>query len=321
MREQEVKSYKPLISVLVLTYNQAQFIESALSSVVAQVSNSYDLEILLTDDGSDDGTVDIIKRFIEHSPVGITFFEKAHQGVKSIAQNFLSMINTANGDFLAFLAGDDSYAEDRFRVQLETFFKNPRLQIIYTDGVNCLYGKLGNNCHPVSVIDLMKSADAKKVYNYLTTEAPVLFIQGVLAKSDFLRAIQPFDTDLIADDWVFNIKVFDALVSGASGFHFENITSFVRNIHGDNTSRNLAVHYERVSQVADRYCKNPRAIKAKFIGNATFSTLKGKNKKDTKIFLKKMMAYPEAILWFSKIALLNTLSYVKRRIIHRNVCR
>jgi glycosyltransferase involved in cell wall biosynthesis len=319
MLEREDKSKKPLISVLILTYNQAQFIEAALLSVVSQISSSYDLEILLTDDGSDDGTVDIIKSFSERSPVGITFFENKHQGVTAIAQNFLSMINIASGDFVAFLAGDDSYVEGRFEAQLKSFLENPSLQIIYTDGVNRIDGKFGEHCHPVPVIDLMESGDSKKVYNYLTTEAPILFIQGVLARLDFLRATQPFDTDLIADDWVFNIKIFDALVAGEGGFKFEHITSFVRNIHDDNTSRNLPVHYERVSQVADRYCKNPRAIKAKFIGNATFSALKGKNKKDTKIFLKKMMAYPEAIFWFSKIALLNTLSYVKRRIIHRNV--
>ena len=42
MLEREDKSKKPLISVLILTYNQAQFIEAALLSVVSQISSSYD---------------------------------------------------------------------------------------------------------------------------------------------------------------------------------------------------------------------------------------------------------------------------------------
>lgn len=286
--------------MLILTFNQAQFINQALQSVVEQRSSNYDLEIIVTDDGSSDGTVDVIERFVETSPVPIKFLAKTHQGVTAIANNFLSMINLADGDFIAFLAGDDSFSKNRFCSQLKKFEANPDLKISYSDGVNCIAGEFGQGCHSAETVELMSSGDAERVHKHLTSQAPVLFIQGVLARADFLRQIQPFDVDLIADDWVFNIKVFDALVTDGGDFDFEPSECFIRNIHGDNTSRNLVVHYERVRQVAERYCHNARLIKSRFVGQSLLSAIKKNRKGEFIFFVRETLCLPEALYWFAR---------------------
>lgn len=291
---------KPLISILVLTYNQAEYINAALSSIINQRSTEFDIEIIITDDGSSDGTIDVIKSFSNNSQATIKVLAKEHEGVTAIAKNFLSMINIARGDFIAFLAGDDSFPPERFTRQVEKFASNPNLKISYSEGVNCTSGIFGLCCHSLETVELMKSGDAEKVYNYLTSRAPVLFIQGVLAKADFLKEIQPFDTDLIADDWVFNIKVFDALIKSGGDFDFESNVCFIRNIHGNNTSRNLIVHYERVRQVAERYCRNARLIKSRFIGYSLLSAIKKKRKDEFIFFFRKTFKFPEAFYWFFK---------------------
>lgn len=291
---------KPRISVLVLTFNQAQFIERALQSIVEQQAKDYGLEIIVTDDGSSDGTVEVIERFIANSPIPINLLAKRHEGVTAIAQNFLSMINLATGDYIAFLAGDDFFSRNRFSLQLEKFAANPNLKISYSDGVNCVEGEFGQRCHSAETVDLMRSGDAERVHRHLTSQAPVLFIQGVLAKADFLKEIQPFDVDLIADDWVFNIKVFQALVAVGGDFDFEPSICFIRNIHGENTSRNLIVHYERVRQVAERYCSNARRIKSKFIGNGIFAAIRKRDTTTFLFFMGKAMFYPEAFASFSR---------------------
>lgn len=303
---------KPKISVLILTFNQAQFIEQALKSVVDQRSNNYDLEIIVTDDGSSDGTVVVIERFVGTSPIPIKVLEKEHEGVTAIAKNFLSMINIADGDFIAFLAGDDSFSKDRFSSQLKKFETNPDLKISYSDGVNCIAGELGQRCHSAETVELMSSGDAERVHKHLTSQAPVLFIQGVLAKADFLKKIQPFDVDLIADDWVFNIKVFDALVTDGGDFDFEPSVCFIRNIHGENTSRNLIVHYERVRQVAERYCTNARKIKSKFIGNGIFSAIKNRDETTLLFFMRKAVLYPGALVSLTR----NVIAIGRRKLRH-----
>lgn len=295
-----MSSIKLKISVLILTYNQARFIERALKSVVDQISDRYDLEIIVTDDGSSDGTVDVIKDFIESSTAPIKLVAKSHEGVTAIAKNILSMINMATGDFIAFLAGDDYFSENRFAMQLDEYAANPNLKISYSDGINCIDGEPGQRCHSVETVNLMKSRDADKVHRYLTSEAPVLFIQGVLAKADFIKSVQPFDEDMIADDWVFNIKIFQSLVTSGGDFDFDSGVCFIRNIHGENTSRNMVVHYERVRQVADRYCPNARRIKSRFVGNALISSMKKKDMRELTFFCRKAVVFPGAIYWFSR---------------------
>lgn len=305
---------KPKISVLMLIYNQVNFLEKALSSVVKQNSDQYDIEVILTDDGSSDGSVELVERFIEKSPVPIRFIANQHQGVSAIACNFLSMINMADGDFIAFLAGDDYYFDNRFKVQIESFFNNPNLKISYADGINCINGEFGQNCHSPKTVKLMLEGSAKKVHCHLTSKVPLLFIQGVLAKAKFLKKIQPFDVDLIADDWVFNIKVFQSLKSEAGEFCFEPNVCFVRNIHGENTSRNLIVHYERIRQVADRYCRNARLIKSNYVRQAMFSALKKRDQKEIAFFIRKLLSYPEVFVWLSRKILLSGISRLKFRL-------
>jgi len=307
-----LRAIKPKISVLILTFNQAQFIEQALKSVVEQQSNYYDLEIIVTDDGSSDGTVDVIERFVEVSPIPIKVLAKQHEGITAIAKNLLSMINLADGDFIAFLAGDDSFSKNRFSSQMKKFQANPDLKISYSDGVNCIAGELGQRCHSSETVELMSGGNAESVYKHLTSQAPVLFIQGVLTRTDFLKRIQPFDVDLIADDWVFNIKVFDALVTDGGDFDFEPSVCFIRNIHGENTSRNLIVHYERVRQVAERYCSNARKIKSKFIGNGVFSAIKNRDKTTLLFFVRKAVLYPEALISLAR----NVIGISRRKLRH-----
>lgn len=291
---------KPKISVLILTFNQAQFIERALQSVVEQQSNNYDLEVIVTDDGSSDATVEVIEGFVENSPVPIKILAKKHEGVTAIAKNFLSMINIASGNFIALLAGDDFFSQHRFTLQLEKFSANPNLKISYSDGINCMAGELGQRCHSTETVELMSSGDAERIHKHLTSQAPVLFIQGVLAKADFLKLIQPFDVDLIADDWVFNIKVFNALVIDGGDFDFESSVCFIRNIHGNNTSKDPIVHFERVRQVIDRYCKKKRSMKARFVGRYLLSAVKRNRWDEIIFFLGKTSSLPEALFWFSR---------------------
>jgi glycosyltransferase involved in cell wall biosynthesis len=292
-------SFKPRISILILVYNQSDFIESALASVVAQCSAAYELEVIIIDDGSTDSTVDKVIHFRERSSIPVKLLLKDHLGISGIAANLIEMINLSNGDYIAFLAGDDKYSPNRFHEQLELFGSDPSLQLIYADGVNCIDGNFAAGCHSDDVKKILLSGDAGAAYDYVTSRVPTIFIQGVLAKSSFLKQVLPFDIDLIGDDWVFNIKVFDYLKKSGGGFYFIPSILFVRNIHERSTSRNVDEHYRRVVQVVDRYGKDPRKIKSVFIAGLLASSINGRNYTGVKYLLFKMLSYPEALLFFT----------------------
>ena len=77
-------------------------------------------------------------------------------------------------------------------------------------------------------------------------------------------------------------------------FNYIPTCVFIRNIHGDNASRDLVTHYKRIGQVADRYGNNARVIRSEFISNAIVLSIRRKNINALGYFLKKNLFYPES---------------------------
>ena len=90
-----------LVSVVVPVYNLEKYIENCLKSIVAQTYKN--LEILCIDDGSTDGSADIIKSMAEND-LRIKYVYQENAGV-SAARN--RGMNEATGEYLMFVDGDD----------------------------------------------------------------------------------------------------------------------------------------------------------------------------------------------------------------------
>lgn len=89
-------------SILIPCYNIAKYLEKCLDSVIEQTYKEW--EIIIVDDGSTDGTVDIIKFYAAKDKRIKSFFQEKNQGVAS-ARNLL--LREASGDYIIFLDGDD----------------------------------------------------------------------------------------------------------------------------------------------------------------------------------------------------------------------
>ncbi len=101
------KSYadKPLISIITVVYNGEESLEETIESVINQ---SYDnVEYIIIDGGSTDGTVDIIKKYEDKIDYWVS------ESDKGIADAFNKGINASSGEFLYFLnCGDILYSND-----------------------------------------------------------------------------------------------------------------------------------------------------------------------------------------------------------------
>jgi glycosyltransferase involved in cell wall biosynthesis len=89
---------KPLVSVIIPTYNRGWIVQEAVDSVLAQDFSDY--ELIVVDDGSDDNTPEILKAYGRQ----ITILHQPNKGV-SAARN--RGIAAAAGRFIAFLDSDD----------------------------------------------------------------------------------------------------------------------------------------------------------------------------------------------------------------------
>ena len=115
---------KPLITALVDTYNHEKYIEQALASVLEQGLSPAELEIVVVDDGSTDGTASIIQKFVPR----VKHIRKKNAGQASALNVGIS---TARGEFLSLLDGDDFFHRGKLVRVLDAFQKRPNLGMVY----------------------------------------------------------------------------------------------------------------------------------------------------------------------------------------------
>jgi len=112
------------ISVVIPTHNRAPLLERAIESVIAQ-SHPVD-EIIVVDDGSTDGTRDLIEtRFPK-----INYIQQANKGV-SKARN--TGIQNTKCDWICLLDSDDSWQSDKLDKQVLALTVNPNYLICHTN--------------------------------------------------------------------------------------------------------------------------------------------------------------------------------------------
>lgn len=117
----------PKVSVIIPTYNRLPMLKEAVDSVLAQ--DFEDIELIVVDDGSNDGTAEVIKqyggrvKFIHHSE---------NRGV-SAARN--RGVLCARGKYIAFLDSDDLWVKGKLKIQVPFLDDNPHYPLCYTDEI------------------------------------------------------------------------------------------------------------------------------------------------------------------------------------------
>ncbi|MSQ47316.1 MAG: glycosyltransferase family 2 protein [Deltaproteobacteria bacterium] len=115
----------PRVTVVIPTYNRRDLVREAIASVTAQ---SYpDVEVIVVDDGSDDGTAEVVRRF-----AGVQYVYQENRGV-SVARNV--GVARARGELIAFLDSDDLWQPDKLTHQVACFEQNPDVRICQTDEI------------------------------------------------------------------------------------------------------------------------------------------------------------------------------------------
>ena len=109
--------YHPLVSVIIPVYNREKTIVRALRSVLNQTYANY--EIIVVNDGSTDGSLSLIRSFVDDR---ITVISLSENHGASFARNI--GMTEAKGEYTALQDSDDEWLADKLEIQVDYMFNN-----------------------------------------------------------------------------------------------------------------------------------------------------------------------------------------------------
>jgi glycosyl transferase family 2 len=233
----------PTIAVAVAAYQAARTIAEALESVFAQTHAPR--EVIVCDDGSTDGTADIVRRF----DAGIRVIRQSNQG-EGAAKN--AAARAARADFVAFLDADDLYLPRRLEALAELAVVRPDLDILTTDAVLEIDGRAVRRCYTDTW--RFETSDQRSAI----LERNFVFGLAAVRRSRFL-AVGGFDVSLRwATDWDCWIRM---IVSGSRvGLVAEPLARY--RLRPDSLSAQRSALLEGRAAVLDRAAGDPRLTPA-----------------------------------------------------------
>ena len=147
----------PKVSVIIPTYNRSNLVKDAICSVLAQ--NESDLEVIVVDDGSTDGTCKVVEDLRDGR---VNYFYKINGGAASARNLGLSK---CKGEYVAFLDSDDFWPENYLEVMISHLENNGEfgaayspITLIHSDGTQIESYKKPDGNSGWLTVDLFKTS-------------------------------------------------------------------------------------------------------------------------------------------------------------------
>lgn len=209
---------RPLVSVIIPTYNRSEFLPAAIVS--ASIQAQAKAEVLVVDDGSTDKTPQVLETFRNT----LRIFTQPHKGL-SAARN-LGLAN-ASGEYVVFLDSDDLLLPEKICIQSRILDAHPEIASVYSrwkttqvDGTS--FRDAGVDHAPHTLPTLLCR--------------PIAVIHAYLFRTAILRALGGFDEKLAAcEDWDLQLRL------ALAGYRFAfcpEVTAIYR-LHSENMSHDV----------------------------------------------------------------------------------
>jgi glycosyltransferase involved in cell wall biosynthesis len=198
----------PLVSIVIPSYNVAQYVGAAIDSVVRQ---SYPrIEIIVVDDGSTDGTSEALAPWLEH----VTCLRQDRQGIGAARNAGLAR---ASGELLGLLDADDLFVEDKIERQVQV--------LVDRADVDMVFGHVEefHSADPRSVPDVRPRLRPGRHPGYMA--------QTMLVRRSAFDRVGPFDRWHVGEfvDWYLR-----ATEAGLTAHMLPEVVT-LRRLHGTNT--------------------------------------------------------------------------------------
>jgi alpha-1,3-rhamnosyltransferase len=231
---------KPLVSVIIPSYNHEKYVEQAILSVINQTYKN--IELIIIDDGSKDNSPYLIKELINRNNSFKIIFEI--QDNMGLCKTLNKSIRMAKGEFVAILASDDMYLPNRIEECVNVLLNaKSNICAVYSDGfiIN------GNGMKIGRFSDKYTIPIGKNIYKEL------LIGNWIAALSVLYRRSSLFECGLFDEN--IEVEDYDMLLKLAQKFKFEYIPKplFLYRLHGLNYSSNKTKMDEQFKVISKKY--------------------------------------------------------------------
>ena len=223
-----------VVSVIIPTYNREQHILCAVESVIEQ--DYKDVEVLVCDDFSTDGTEEVVKKYIRsHSNVRFLQRPDGKKGA-NWARNY--GIECAKGEYIAFLDSDDELLPNSLSVRVEVLEKHPEIDMVYGD---------------VSLNNIRHKYDKIQEYNqnkYLMEELSLCCFIVIMVRKNVFDDVPLLDVTLKSwqdDNLVLNLNKYKKAM-----FHCGKTVANIRRVD-ESISTNYWNLYHGLKTILDLY--------------------------------------------------------------------
>ena len=233
---------RPLISVLVTSYNYEQFLRKTLDSILDQTYKKY--EVIIVDDGSTDNSIELINEYTHRYP---NFHLYQHEGGinKGFPVSVKFGVEKVKGEYVAFLESDDYWRKDKLEEVVKMINKYPDAVFIsngvfpFTDDYD--FNMLQTRVYLKDIMGLLEEKNTNildtnnLLYSTIPTLSAVVMKKSVLINLDFNTPNAPF-----LDIWLYYQLIYKYPL-----YHIKKNLTFWRR-HANSLSNRLNENYNGI---------------------------------------------------------------------------
>lgn len=186
--------HEPLVSIIVPSYNHEKFIGDAIESLLNQTYKNF--EIIVVDDGSDDESLKIIKKFEDKN--NFFYSSQTNQGICRTLNRAIKEFS--KGEYISLIASDDIWHLSKLEFQVKEILKNPLSELCYSQAIKFSQDQkiMGG---PIIPSNPSKGKILDKIFIRQHVPAgTILFSRKIYDDLD------GFDETLLEEDWDFIIR-------------------------------------------------------------------------------------------------------------------
>ncbi len=267
---------QPLVSIIMSSYNHKKFVEKAVVSAVNQTYKN--IEFIVIDDGSKDGSPELLKSLQEK--YGFYLECRTNHGLVKTLNYALKEL--AHGKYVCILDSDDYFALNKIEKQVEVLENNPECGLCY----NPIYYIDENDKILSDAIDKKNTLTGYIFEEFFRGDAHIPD-GGVLIPMNVFRSIDYYDEDVALEDYQLWFKILSKYPACYINEHLTYYRTHATNVSNDEYKMLL---WE--IQVIDKWKAHPVYEKSKpYLFNRWFAKFAKYDKKEAVGYLFKILKY------------------------------